>query len=278
MKFFEVSALDSTKVSELFFTMTRDIINITNNEKTIETDKPCSDPKGKTTGNNTGFLKSLFSFFPTKRNSLAPKTDNVEKDKKFAKTSFLKITKNKSFCIISKNNIVIKLQNDFNKANKKILSQANIIKDLEEKLNSYKKNLDKLSKDLDEKEKKQKNTDNIIISLKEKIKEKDEEIKKLNKLIEIKIKDKHKNINININRNQLMCINFTSSDQKINYAIPCIDTDTFAEVEEKLYREFPEYRETDNCFLVNGRAILRFKTVKDNKIAGYPVILISQND
>ena len=238
--------------------------------KKKKTDKPCSDQEDKTIGSSTGFFKNLFSFFPTKRDSLAPKTDNV---KKAVKTSSLKIIKNKSFGIISKNNIIIKLQNDFNKAKEKILSQTNIIKDLEEKLNSYKKNLDKLSKELDEKKKKQNNTEK---SLKEKIKEKDEEIKKLNKLIEIKINDKNKNININ--RNQLMCINFTSSDQKINYAIPCIYTDISAEVEEKLYCEFPEYRETNNCFLVNGREIIRFKTVKDNKIAGYPVILISQDD
>ena len=33
MKYFEVSAKDSTNVSDLFFTMTRDIINITNNKK-----------------------------------------------------------------------------------------------------------------------------------------------------------------------------------------------------------------------------------------------------
>ena len=71
---------------------------------------------------------------------MVPKTDNVKNVKKIAKTSSLKITKNKSFGIISKNNIIIKLQNDFNKTKEKILSsQANIIKDLEDKLNSYKK-------------------------------------------------------------------------------------------------------------------------------------------
>ena len=69
--------------------------------------------------------------------------------------------------------------------------------------------------------------------------------------MENKYNDKYENININ--RNQLLCINFTSNDHKINYAIPCIDTDTFAEVEEKLYLEFPDYKETNNCFQVNGR-------------------------
>ena len=72
-----------------------------------------------------------------------------------------------------------------------------------------------------------------------------------------------------------MCINFISSDQKIHFAIPCFKTNTFAEVEEKLYQEFPEYRETNNNFLYNGGQILRFKTVADNKITkGLPITLI----
>ena len=55
-------------------------------------------------------------------------------------------------------------------------------------------------------------------------------------------------------------------DQKIHLPIPCIKTDVFAEVEEKLYKEYPEYRETNNYFVVNGNQILRFKTVGENNI------------
>ena len=77
-----------------------------------------------------------------------------------------------------------------------------------------------------------------------------------------------------INRKQMICVNFTSMDQKINLAIPCIKTDIFAEIEEKLYKEYPEYRETNNYFLFNGKQILRFKSIEDNKIgSGFPVIL-----
>ena len=81
--------------------------------------------------------------------------------------------------------------------------------------------------------------------------------------------------NETLKRKDMMCINFTSSDQKINYAIPCIGGDIFAEVEEKLYKEYPEYRETNNFFIVNGMQILRFKTISENNIKnGKPVMLI----
>ena len=68
---------------------------------------------------------------------------------------------------------------------------------------------------------------------------------------------------------------FTSMDQNIHYPIPCINTDIFAEVEEKLYKKYPIYRETNNTFLFNGNEILRFKSIEDNKIQnGLPVILV----
>ncbi len=36
---------------------------------------------------------------------------------------------------------------------------------------------------------------------------------------------------------KLVCVYFTSMDQKINFPIACSKTDIFAEVEEKLYKE-----------------------------------------
>ena len=65
-------------------------------------------------------------------------------------------------------------------------------------------------------------------------------------------------------------------DQAIHYSIPCIGSDTFAEVEEKLYKQFPEYRETNNYFVANGKEILRFKTISENNIKnGFPIMLLT---
>ena len=87
------------------------------------------------------------------------------------------------------------------------------------------------------------------------------------------------NNNINnkelFSKDQMMVVNFISMDQRVHYAVPCIYNNTFAEVEEKLYKKYPEYRETNNQFLANGREILRFKTIKENKIGnGFPVTLV----
>ncbi len=74
---------------------------------------------------------------------------------------------------------------------------------------------------------------------------------------------------------EMMCVNFISSDQNVHYAVPCVKTNTFAEVEEKLYQQYPRYRETNNNFIANGKLVLRFKTIGENKIGnGLPVTLI----
>lgn len=90
--------------------------------------------------------------------------------------------------------------------------------------------------------------------------------------------------NINFNRiennfkNIDKCVTFVSSDMKIVFGIPCSGNSTFAEVEELLYREYPEYRETNNTFASNGKEILRFKTINDNNIGtGRPVMLTKPN-
>jgi type I restriction-modification system DNA methylase subunit len=73
---------------------------------------------------------------------------------------------------------------------------------------------------------------------------------------------------------QIMAVNFISMDGSLHYCIPCTTTDIFAEIEEKLYKKFPKYRETNNYFLYNGKNILRFKTIGENKIEnGMPITL-----
>ena len=72
--------------------------------------------------------------------------------------------------------------------------------------------------------------------------------------------------------------NSTSVDQKINYTVPCLKSSIFAEVKEKLYQEYPEYREANNSFLANGMQILRFKTIEENNIRkGKPLMLLNPN-
>ena len=70
----------------------------------------------------------------------------------------------------------------------------------------------------------------------------------------------------------MTCVNFISDNQNIHFAVACLKHNTFAEVEEKLYQQYPEYRETNNIFIANGAQVLRFKTIEQNKIGtGFPV-------
>ena len=78
-----------------------------------------------------------------------------------------------------------------------------------------------------------------------------------------------------INKNDMMCVNFISMDQNVHFAVSCLKTDIFAEVEEQLYKQYPQYRETNNSFLAHGSQVLRFKTIAENKIGnGLPVTLV----
>ena len=114
------------------------------------------------------------------------------------------------------------------------------------------------------------------------IKKLEEEIKNLknqlylkeNEINEMKLKIKNNN-NKFINFNDVMVINFESTDSSIHEGIQCLGTDTFAEVEERLYQKYDEFRNTNNMFTFNGRTILRFKSLKENNIKnGDKVILL----
>ena len=76
------------------------------------------------------------------------------------------------------------------------------------------------------------------------------------------------------NMHNTITVKFVSVDGKINCDIKCLNSDTFAEVEERLYEKYNEYRLTDNIFLVNGNKILRFKKMFENNIKNGAIIQI----
>ena len=77
---------------------------------------------------------------------------------------------------------------------------------------------------------------------------------------------------------QIIVIQFVSTDQKINRGIQCLPTDTFAEIEERLYKIYPEYRLTNNNFVSNGNPIFRFRTIAENNIKDGQVVQLIRND
>ena len=156
------------------------------------------------------------------------------------------------------NNIEINnLKNELSKANKIIEQQKYIINDLQNKLNKCNNYEIQIN-----------NLNNIII-------QKDNEINNLKNQLNNINNISNNNISNNVNFNEIVVVNFISMDQNVHYAIAALKNNTFAEIEEKLYKQYPKYRETNNNFITNGSTVLRFKTIAENKISnGLPVTLI----
>ncbi len=150
------------------------------------------------------------------------------------------------------------IKNSYEKEIKKIKDENVKLGNELAKVNKIKGNLEHNNKT------NEKGNDNFneINYLKEIIKSKEKEIDFLN--IQIKnIENDNKKL---VDFDNIMVVNFISSDQKINYGIKCLKTDTFAEIEEKLYQTYEEFRETNNNFIAKGKLILRFKKICDNDI------------
>jgi len=86
------------------------------------------------------------------------------------------------------------------------------------------------------------------------------------------------NSDITNDKNDIINIEFISSDQKINYTIDCLKSQYFYEIEEKLYEKYPKYRESNNYFIVDGKEILRFKTIEQNGINKGMILILNKND
>ena len=129
---------------------------------------------------------------------------------------------------------------------------------------------------------KNQNNENKSISNNEIKKLKDELLLKENQINNLKLElqnEKNKNNKKTIDINDILDVTFISTDKKINkYPISCFKTDRFAEIEEKLYQEFDEFRETNNTFIGNGTTVLRFKKMSENNIKNGDTIQLIQNE
>ena len=59
-----------------------------------------------------------------------------------------------------------------------------------------------------------------------------------------------------------------------HYAVVCKNTDLFIRLEEKLYDEYPDFKNYETYFEVKTKRIKRFKTLDENKIKNGDVINI----
>ena len=89
-------------------------------------------------------------------------------------------------------------------------------------------------------------------------------------------------LNPNITKSNIdgeqIAIQFTSIDQKLNYCLPCKKTDHFDILLQKLYLEYPEYKNKKCYFLVNGNLIDINKTLAENNIKSSDNIILNYNE
>ena len=109
------------------------------------------------------------------------------------------------------------------------------------------------------------------------------------KLIENNLKEKNNEIQKLISQNNLnnnyeitsinpgeiiMTVNFVSmgTNDIGHYSLVCKNTDLFVRLEERLYEDFPQFKDNETYFEVNMKRLKRFKTLKDNNIKSNDVI------
>ena len=99
------------------------------------------------------------------------------------------------------------------------------------------------------------------IKLKYELTLKENEIKDLKDRIQKNSKEEKK-----FGFDDIIVVNFVSMDSTVQCGIKCLPTDTFAEVEEKLYKRYDNLRDTNNMFTANAKPVLRFKKIFENNI------------
>ena len=74
----------------------------------------------------------------------------------------------------------------------------------------------------------------------------------------------------------VLAISFVSmGNQDIgHYAVVCKNTDLFVRLEEKLYNDYPQFKNYETYFEVKTKRIKRFKTLDENKIKNGDIINI----
>ena len=168
--------------------------------------------------------------------------------------------------------LIEELLNNNQNENKKFKNEIQTLKEENTKLSNELAKVRKITANINNNKQSEKEINNFseINYLKEIIKSKDKEIDFLN----IQLKNIQSNNKLLVDFENIIVVNFISSDNKINCGIKCLKTDTFAEVEEKLYQKYEEYRENNNNCITKGKLVLRFKKICDNGIKDGDVIQI----
>ena len=191
----------------------------------------------------------------------------------------IEIPNNRKELINEKNKIKIleDENNDLkNKINKLTQDYNNIIKKYEDEIKNYISMIKTLENNIEKLSLENNNLKNQINSRNNK--NSNDEMLSLFKRID----DLSKNINrfpfILEKGEKILSIIFTSVDGKINYSMVCKNTDTINRLEPQLYKQYPEFSESENCFLCKGTIMNKFKKFKDLNIKNGDVIVLNKTE
>ena len=244
--FLRASAKSSINIEELFIKIGKKFLN----------------KNGENLLNDDGINEDLDEFDAKTNNNTNGNMDEIQKLKD-------EMNKYKELNNELKKEINI-LKNELNnkeKINEKLTRETINLKDKFDFIQKFNDLFKKQIRDLEENNKKLKNELELIKNNNQNVEE--ENIDKKNNEIN-KLTNQLKNDEIDekksVDADDIIVINFISSDQSLNCALKCLKTDIFAKVEEKLYYKYEEYRETNNNFFVNEKLVLRFKKLCENDI------------
>ena len=120
-------------------------------------------------------------------------------------------------------------------------------------------NIDELQKQLDEK----RNSNKIL----------EDKIKDLNDTIN-KLQQDNNDIIKKYRNEKLISILFVTQGTHdiFNYSMACRPMDLFSSLEERLYQDFPKYKNVKKIFMVHANRISESKTLEENKIKNNDII------
>ena len=164
------------------------------------------------------------------------------------------------------------LEKKYNEFEKKLIDKQNKINDLNEKIKDLEKQLKIKKNNLEDK------NNNKLTELKQLIKVKNEELDKLKlKLNNILSSNK---ILYNIKPGEkIFSINFVSIDENImSYSLICKNTDIFSNLENKLYEDYPQYKDKEIYFMNKGNKINRDRSLDENNIKENDILILYIKD
>ena len=198
--------------------------------------------------------------------SLTDFIPGYSENKKVAETELKKVEK-------EKNNIVEKKDNnssdEINELKKQLEEEKNKNKALNDKIDNLNKTINELKKEIIEiKNNSNYNFEDIIKNLEKKINNKDSQLQKYITQL------KSSTYATSVSSDEKLTIMFMSQgNQDINFfAMTCKDSELFVRIEERLYFDYPKFKNYQTFFEVNKRPVYRFKSLKENGIKNSDII------